>query len=632
MRHCGALSYSKFNSIPTAKSKCTPCARDAENVCLISPLSLPFSGSLVVGPRSTSLGNPGNILPSVLGIASTYISRNLLSGVEIGLELIRFAVAADDCELFLTELRGKELLFAGRAGLSPTDPKRARVEGVPQRAFVERRCISSRDEPFASCRVPAKASEAEPRSFICVPIPAPDGRTVGIINLTWRRSGVAVETLVDALVGSVPIVGNAICAGYWNLRQAVQEAADSTSETPLVIMLNALREKSGADAGRLVMWDERDHKIERVECFGASPPRCPWLSSPDAAPCSSRNTESCLRLVGVGTAYHYSPEPCRQMDFDGTVCCIPVAGLTNRAGRMLLGFRKEPTLSRVRPLVPLQAMVQEIALHIPKLGRAPAIARARNPQSLEIRCFGHFEVAIGKQKLPDSAFQRRDALTLLKILVLRAGRQVHRSKLIEWLWPETDENVGLNRLHGVVHALRNAIEPTNKQRNNHYLLNEGDSYVFHPQNASIDLISFKEYLDLAAHNLKKDSFLPNGVSHLERAVELYRGDLYENDQGCEWCDIERSALQRELIDALATLARAYLTLGEGKRAMYVLRRALAYDYSREDLQNELVRCLVRFRRHKEASEQISDCVRYLREEMGVEPSAETQRLLHSLVK
>ena len=66
--------------------------------------------------------------------------------------------------------------------------------------------------------------------------------------------------------------------------------------------------------------------------------------------------------------------------------------------------------------------------------------------------------------------------------------------------------------------------------------------------------------------------------------------------------------------------------------MYALRRALACDYSREDLHNELVRNLVRFRRHKEAHEQISDCVRYLREEMGVEPSAETQRLLHSLVK
>jgi two-component SAPR family response regulator len=119
---------------------------------------------------------------------------------------------------------------------------------------------------------------------------------------------------------------------------------------------------------------------------------------------------------------------------------------------------------------------------------------------------------------------------------------------------------------------------------------------------------------------------------LERAVELYRGDLYENDEGSEWCDIERTALQREFIDALGTLARAYLTLGEGKRAMYALRRALAYDYSREDLHTELVRCLIRFRRHKEANEQICDCVRYLREELGVEPSAETQRLFHSLVK
>ncbi|MGD0026792.1 MAG: BTAD domain-containing putative transcriptional regulator, partial [Xanthobacteraceae bacterium] len=343
-------------------------------------------------------------------------------------------------------------------------------------------------------------------------------------------------------------------------------------------------------------------------------------------------TESCLRLIGLGKSYNHCPEPCRQIQFDGTVCCIPVTGRSASGGRMLLGFRKDPPNSRIRPLVPLQVMVQEMALHLPEPTTMRPIMRGRSHPSLEIRCFGHFEVAIGNQRLPESSFQRRDAVTLLKILVLRAGKQVHRSRLIEWLWSDTDERTGLNRLHGVVHALRGAIEPYAQQRRWIYLINEGDTYVFHPNNSSIDLVSFKKYLGLAMRNLQKDGFAPNGVSYLESAVELYRGDLYENDAGSEWCDVERIALQREFVDALGTLAQAHLTLGEGKRAMYALRRALAYDFSREDLHNELVRCLIRFRRHKEAYEQICECVRYLRDELGVEPSAETQRLFHSLVK
>jgi two-component SAPR family response regulator len=635
MRHCGAVLYAKSNSTTAGKTK-SASGDGCGNGCVISPMTSPFSGSLVLGPQTSGNANIGTVLQSVAGLAGTFISRNLNSGVEIGLELIRFAVGADGCELFLADLHEKELLFAAGVGsgtlVNSWRARSNRPDRMSRLAFTQRHSINSRDGHAKSRLVSEQSDEAEAGSFICVPIPAPDGRTIGVINLTWQRSGVPVDALTNALSASAPSIGNAICAGYWCLRQSISEAAVGDAEVALIAMLSAVQEKSGADAGRLVMWGERDYKVKRVESFGASPPNCPWLTSPEAAPCSSRNTESCLRLVSVGKSHNHYPEPCRQMEFDGTVCCIPVTGGSTSAGRMLLGFRKDLPSPRVRPLVPMQVMIREMARHIPEPTVARPVIRGRSPQPLEIRCFGHFEVAIGKQNLPESSFQRRDAVTLLKILVLRAGRQVHRSKLIEWLWPETDERTGLNRLHGVVHALRNAIEPSAQHRNSHYLINEGDTYIFRPNKASIDLISFKEYLGLATRDLKKDGFVPNGVSYLERAVELYRGDLYENDEGSEWCDIERTALQREFVDALGTLARAYLTLGEGKRAMYALRRALAYDYSREDLHTELVRCLIRFRRHKEANEQICDCVRYLREELGVEPSAETQRLFHSLVK
>ena len=115
-----------------------------------------------------------------------------------------------------------------------------------------------------------------------------------------------------------------------------------------------------------------------------------------------------------------------------------------------------------------------------RANRARPVIRGRSPQPLENSMFWEFRSVYREADLTESSFQRRDAVTLLKILVLRTGRQVHRSKLIEWLWPETDERTGLNRLHGVVHALRNAIEPSVQHRNCHYLINEGDTYIFRP--------------------------------------------------------------------------------------------------------------------------------------------------------
>jgi DNA-binding SARP family transcriptional activator len=75
----------------------------------------------------------------------------------------------------------------------------------------------------------------------------------------------------------------------------------------------------------------------------------------------------------------------------------------------------------------------------------------------------------------------------------------------------------------------------------------------------------------------------------------------------------------------------YIGIGEAKRAIDALRRALSYDPAREDLHQELVASLVKLGRHKEAKEQISECVRLLREELGVEPTAETQRLYRGIV-
>ncbi len=142
---------------------------------------------------------------------------------------------------------------------------------------------------------------------------------------------------------------------------------------------------------------------------------------------------------------------------------------------------------------------------------------------------------------------------------------------------------------------------------------------------------FQKCLTLAQEGLRDGYFTPNVTHYLEQAVELYRGELFEDDHYCEWCDIERTVLQREFIDALARLARSYLTLGEAKKAIHTLRRALIFDPSREDLHQELIRCLVRLKHYREAKEQVRDCVRYLREDLGVAPSAETETLYHTLV-
>ena len=619
--------------------------------CLIAamPDALPAGPSastadlLIWGPAGQGTVHLGALLPVVAGLAGTWLSRDVIHGGVTALALFRTALDADCCELFLSDLYGKEMLLSGSVGCErPNRVERVRFEpgkGFPGLGFAPGEPLTTRslvrDPRFRRQSGGGSGQESDLSSFISVPIVAPDGHTLGCLNFAWRRRDVPVEQLAQEVMVVMPQLGNALCAAYWILRERiVRTGAAGAGKQPLVAMLRALNETAGAQAASLVVWDERNRTVRQAKSFGTDPPNCPWLASPEASPCSSRENESQFRLMALSKPEQGWPEPCRQMRFDGdAVCCIPVTGRPGRTGRVLLGFERGTPAGPLQLLVPMHVMVEQIGLQLDEPGLAPA-AEVHKPSlpQLKIRCFGHFELMLGEQDLPRSAFPRRDAITLLKMLVLRAGKQVHRERLIDWLWPGAGGASGVNRLHGVVHALRGVIEPHASERRWKYLLNEGDTYSFSPADSTfVDLIRFQEYLSLARRDQRDTGFAPQVAHYLEQAVELYRGDLFEDDEAPEWCDVERIALQREFVEALASLARIYSTLGEAKRAIDVLRRALSYDPGREDLHHDLIVNLVKLGRHKEAKEQISDCMRLLRDELGVEPTAETQRLYRTIV-
>lgn len=636
-QQCKAIKCLRPGPASRRRTQSGRAAAYPADACLISSIQLPFRGQLVWGPQGGKSARTCIDLHVVASLAGAILAKDVTNGGEAVLDLIRIATGADSCKLFLADLYGKKLLLAACVGSDrSTHTQQQRfVSGLAfaDLAFAQGRPVTSLAPGARPLR--GEMTEMGLCSVISVPIPAPDGRVLGCLDLAWHDSAVPVETIAHSLWSAAAPLGNAISAAYWTLGQQIARAGNSGSAQPLVNMFHLLQESVGADAGSFVIWDERSRKVQSIDTFGASPPICHWMVSPEAAPCSSRDNDSCFRLIALTKPDDRWPDACRQMRFDGTtVCCVPVMGQAARSGRAIVGFRHNSPKSPERLLVPLQVMLEQMSLHR-REPSAPEIAVAHAPSvpRLQIRCFGHFEIAIDGQRLPPAAFQRRDALVLLKILVLRAGKQVHRARINEWLWPDVAERAGINRLHGVVHALRAVIEPHAAERRWKYVLNEGDTYTFCPDDAtSVDLIEFQKCLALSRNGLRDGYFTPNVAHYLEQAVELYRADLYEDDQYSEWCDVERTALQREFVDALASLARSYLTLGDAKKAVHTLRRALVHDPSREDLHQELIRCLVRLKRYQEAREQVCDCVRHLREDLGVAPSSETQTLYHSLVK
>jgi DNA-binding SARP family transcriptional activator len=67
--------------------------------------------------------------------------------------------------------------------------------------------------------------------------------------------------------------------------------------------------------------------------------------------------------------------------------------------------------------------------------------------SVEIHLLDAFAVHLDGTPVADTAWARRDAAALVKVLALAEGRWLHREQVIDRLWPELDLDGAAPRLH-----------------------------------------------------------------------------------------------------------------------------------------------------------------------------------------
>jgi pimeloyl-ACP methyl ester carboxylesterase/DNA-binding SARP family transcriptional activator len=76
---------------------------------------------------------------------------------------------------------------------------------------------------------------------------------------------------------------------------------------------------------------------------------------------------------------------------------------------------------------------------------------------VSISLLGPFRVHDGDRQMSADAWQRRDASSLVKLLALRRGRQLHREQLMDLLWPDLGVAEATPRLHKAAHFARKAM-------------------------------------------------------------------------------------------------------------------------------------------------------------------------------
>jgi DNA-binding SARP family transcriptional activator len=246
---------------------------------------------------------------------------------------------------------------------------------------------------------------------------------------------------------------------------------------------------------------------------------------------------------------------------------------------------------------------------------------ARTPQAeyprVQVFTLGGFRVLVGGRVVEDSAWRRKAARQLFKVLLSRPGRRITRDEVVELFWPESDPDAASSNLRSTIYAMRRALQSQGQAAGLDVVFGDHDSVWLRP-----DLALWSD-ADAFEHLVADAWRSANPLPLLEEASRLYAGDYLPDDLYESWAAERREALKRTWTDLQFGLARAAEHRSDVSDAVQPLESLLRDDPCDERAAQELMKLLARHGRRAEAIRVYQRLVQSLREELDLEPSPES---------
>ncbi len=231
--------------------------------------------------------------------------------------------------------------------------------------------------------------------------------------------------------------------------------------------------------------------------------------------------------------------------------------------------------------------------------------------------------------LAEAKLPGRQGRRLWAYLVLSRGRQIARDELASVIWGEDIPDAWGDSLNALVSRLRAALRPVTSA---HGLAVRGEVgwYALQlPDDTFIDIERGWRALLRAEAALRQREFAAAFAESLITRSIAGRGFL-PGEEGV-WIEAHRRALADNLVQATELSAEASLGLGNPGEAHRIARELVALDPLRESGYRLLMRALAVTGNAAQAVRVMDECRLALRQQAGVAPSAETERIFQEIV-
>lgn len=261
------------------------------------------------------------------------------------------------------------------------------------------------------------------------------------------------------------------------------------------------------------------------------------------------------------------------------------------------------------------------------------ITASRSSQRLPdlyVTCFGRFEVRRAEaDSTPLDLCSNVKGQAILRYLLTRPQRRASVDKLMAALWPDEGPEAARHKLRVAISALRVSLNrDVVSKPGGGYILCKGQVYALNPDAAlHTDVDEF-----LALYHAAQSASSHEALALYEQACKLYSGPFLPEDLYAEWSFIPREELTKTYLTMCDALAEFALANGNHHAAIQWANAILKVDRCEEQAHRQLMRAYAALKRRSEALRQYQLCQQILRDELGVQPMPETQRLLQTLLQ
>ncbi len=202
-------------------------------------------------------------------------------------------------------------------------------------------------------------------------------------------------------------------------------------------------------------------------------------------------------------------------------------------------------------------------------------APAAGPPAVRIRCFSGFAIEVDGRPIDLSPLRPR-ARSLLRLLAVGAGRDVHRETLVDALWPGVDVAVGTRRLQVAVSSARHLLESSGLPGAD-MIGRHGDAYrLALPPGGAVDVLEFDAAVRDAARAAARGD-RAEAIASRETALAAYTGDLLPEEGPAEQFSAERDRYRLAAAEVAARLAEDHHVDGAPAAALAAARRSVHLD-------------------------------------------------------